>query len=137
MMSSNMFSGLLPLGKQRNIDDEWMSLAHGREVSLLALLSRSLYEETAFQLSSHLVHSTNNTHGQRVRFIQVPARIQVYANSFFNRTVKELTRQPETVMYATTTGGSDFNFLICFDTPHICVTFDLMVLANCLVDIDT
>ena len=54
-MSSKICSLLLHSGKQHNIGDEWMSLAHRREVSLLALLSKSLYEETAFQLSSHLV----------------------------------------------------------------------------------
>lgn len=81
---------------------KWESLEHRREVSRLAMFYKSVHGEIALPLPSHLVHSINNTRGHSERFIQVPARTQVYANSFFNRTVRNWNGLTETVVSAAT-----------------------------------
>ena len=68
----------------------------------VAMFYKSVHGEIALPLPSHLVHSINNTRGHSERFIQVPARTQVYANSFFNRTVRNWNGLTETVVSAAT-----------------------------------
>ena len=81
---------------------KWDSLERCREVSRLTLFYKAIHQETAIPFSNHLVLSVNKTHGHSKRFIQVPARTQVYANSFFNRTTKNWNGLSETVVSAST-----------------------------------
>ena len=56
----------------------------------------------SYSFLNHLVHSLNITRGPSKRFIQVLARTQVHANSFFNRTIKNCNGLSKTVVSAST-----------------------------------
>ena len=59
-----------------------------------------LHGETALPLPYIPGRTNNNTRGHSDIFIQVPARSMAYANSFFNRTVKNQNGLSETVACA-------------------------------------
>ena len=83
--------------------------------------TRSLHEQTAVPLPNHLVRTNNNTRGHINRFIQVPTRTQVYANSFFNRIVKNWNGLSETVVSAVTGQGQSapLDTLIYLETVFV------------------
>ena len=119
------------------------STKHRSEVNRIVLFYT--HRETALYLSSHLVHSTNNTPGLREQFIQVLARTQDDVNSVSNRTVKECDRPVETVVSAATvdifTSGLGSRLrctnMLWHTSPPLCWRNNLMVLPIIIIDISS